>query len=95
MTVRRNSPGLGIWHKVRAILLAMRPRRMATAGLSSVDEDRNITGAAREQIYCLKCRERTGTLEAREVVLKNGRDAATGRCAVCGTKKFRMGGARK
>ena len=30
-----------------------------------------------------------------EEVLKNGRPALTGQCAVCGTKKFRMGAARK
>ena len=54
-----------------------------------------MTSAASEQIYCLKCRSRTDTLEAREVVLKNGRAAATGQCPVCGTKKFRMGAARK
>ena len=53
-----------------------------------------MTSAAGEQIYCLKCRERTDTLEAREVVLKNGRTAVTGQCALCRTKKFRMGGAR-
>ena len=95
MTVRRNSPELGIWQKIRAILMAMRPGPRATAELSSMEEDKNITSAASEQIYCLKCKERTDTLEAREVVLKNGRAAVTGHCAVCGTKKFRMGGARK
>ncbi|MDE2844514.1 MAG: DUF5679 domain-containing protein, partial [Chloroflexota bacterium] len=50
-----------------------------------------MTSAANEQVYCLKCRDRTDTLELQEVVLKNGRAAVTGRCAVCGTKKFRMG----
>ena len=50
-----------------------------------------MTSAADEQIYCFKCRTRTDTLEAQEVVLKNGRAAVTGRCTVCGTKKFRMG----
>ena len=54
-----------------------------------------MTSAAGEQIYCLKCRDRTDTLEAQEVVLKNGRSAVTGQCAACGTKKFRMGAARK
>ena len=31
-----------------------------------------MTSAASEQIYCLKCRTRTDTLETQEVVLKNG-----------------------
>ena len=54
-----------------------------------------MTSAASEQIYCFKCREKTDTLETQEVMLKNGRPAVTGLCAVCGTKKFRMTAARK
>ena len=54
-----------------------------------------MTSDSSEQIYCFKCRGKTDTLEAHEVVLKNGRPAVTGPCAVCGTKKFRMGAAKK
>ena len=54
-----------------------------------------MTSAANDQIYCFKCREKTDTLEAQEEVLKNGRPAVTGQCAVCRTKKFRMGATRK
>ena len=54
-----------------------------------------MTSAASDQIYCFKCRSKTDTLEAQEVVLKNGRPAVTGQCVACGTKKFRMGAARK
>ncbi len=54
-----------------------------------------MTSAASDQIYCFKCRSKTDTLEAQEVVLKNGRPAVTGQCTVCGTKKFRMGAVRK
>ena len=54
-----------------------------------------MTSAANDQIYCLKCRSKTDMLESQEVVLKNGRAAVTGQCDVCGTKKFRMGAARK
>ena len=54
-----------------------------------------MTNAANHQIYCFKCREKTDTPETQEVVLKNGRPAVTGQCAVCGTKKFRMGATRK
>ena len=31
-----------------------------------------MNSAASDQIYCFKCREKTDTLEAQEVVLKNG-----------------------
>ena len=54
-----------------------------------------MSNAASDQIYCLKGREKTDTLEAQEVVLKNGRPAVTGQCTTCGTKKFRMSAARK
>ena len=54
-----------------------------------------MTSAASDQIYCFKCRSKTDTLEAQEVVLKNGRPAVTGQCTVCGTKKSRMGAVRK
>ena len=54
-----------------------------------------MTSAASDQIYCLKCWAKTDTLEAQDVVPKNGRAAVTGQCASCGTKKFRMGASRK
>ena len=54
-----------------------------------------MTSAASDQIYCFKCREKTDTLESQGVVFKNGRPAVTGQCAVCGTKKSRLGAARK
>ena len=61
----------------------------------SIQEEKHMTSAASDQIYCFKCRSKTDTLEDQEVVLKNGRPAVTGQCTVCGTKKFRMGAARK
>ena len=64
-------------------------------GGESTKEEEHMTSAASDQIYCFKCRSKTDTLEAREVVLKNGRPAVTGQCTVCGTKKFRMGAAKK
>ena len=54
-----------------------------------------MTSAASNEIYCFKCRKKTETLEAHAVVLKNGRPAVTGQCAICGTKKFRMSATRK
>ena len=41
-------------------------------------------------IYCLKCKTRTETTNLEQVILKNGRPATTGLCAVCGKKKFQM-----
>ena len=50
-----------------------------------------MSTVASQQIHCFKCRTKTDTNDPHQVVLKNGRDAVTGSCAVCGTKKFRMG----
>ena len=58
-------------------------------------EESEMTSVPDTEIYCLKCRGKTATLESQEVVLKNGRPAVTGQCAACGTKKFRMGAASK
>ena len=43
------------------------------------------------QIYCVRCKGKTDSNEIKEVVMKNGRDATTAVCSVCGTKKFRIG----
>ena len=42
-------------------------------------------------IYCFKCRTKTESNDVQQVVLKNGRDAVRAVCAVCQTRKFRMG----
>ena len=44
-----------------------------------------------EQIYCFKCRARTGTSDPRAVTLANGSPATQGMCVDCGTRKFRIG----
>ena len=41
-------------------------------------------------LYCVKCRARTGTLNQTTTVTKNNRNALTGNCATCVTKKFRF-----
>ena len=40
------------------------------------------------EIYCLKCKIKTGTSELTAVVFKNGVPAVKGKCAECGTLKF-------
>ena len=42
-------------------------------------------------IYCVKCKTKTATRDLVPVTMKNGRDAASGMCVDCGTKKFRIG----
>ena len=50
-----------------------------------------MTSSADTSIYCFKCRAKTESTDVEQVVLKNRRDATRATCAVCGTKKFRMG----
>lgn len=42
------------------------------------------------EAYCVKCREKRGIKDMKEVTLGNGRRAAQGVCPVCGTKLTRM-----
>ncbi len=41
--------------------------------------------------YCFKCKQMRDIKDPVNVVLKNGRPAVKGVCAVCGTKVVRMG----
>lgn len=41
--------------------------------------------------YCMKCRTKREIQSPSQITLKNGRPAAQGTCAVCGTKLFRIG----
>ena len=42
--------------------------------------------------YCVKCKAKRQIKGETQVVMKNGRPATKGTCAVCGTKMFRIGG---
>lgn len=38
------------------------------------------------EAYCMKCKAKRPMKNAQEVILKNGRPAMKGECAVCGSK---------
>ena len=38
-------------------------------------------------IYCLKCKQKTETIEVQSVQSQNGRQMIKGNCSICGTKK--------
>ena len=44
------------------------------------------------EAYCVKCRKKREMSQATAVRMKNGRKATRGKCEVCGTKMFRIGG---
>jgi hypothetical protein len=38
--------------------------------------------------YCVKCKRKTETTGSKKVKTANNRNAITGHCKVCGTKKY-------
>ena len=46
-------------------------------------------------MYCVKCRAKRDVENPTEITMKNGKPAMRGQCPVCGTKLFRIGGAKK
>lgn len=65
--------------------------RRADSVQDAMDEGANSMRKPRIEAYCMKCKEKRGILNAREVTMKNGRIAVQGDCEVCGTSLFRMG----
>ena len=43
------------------------------------------------EIYCVKCKAKTGSKDIEAVTMKNGRPATRSTCTECGTRKFRIG----
>jgi Zn finger protein HypA/HybF involved in hydrogenase expression len=44
------------------------------------------------QAYCVKCKSKRDMKDEKQVTMKNGRQAVSGICTVCGTKMFKIGG---
>ena len=44
------------------------------------------------QAYCVKCKSKRDMKNEKQITMKNGRQALSGTCSVCGTKMFRIGG---
>ncbi len=42
--------------------------------------------------YCVKCRAMRDMVDEQDVVMKNGKKAKKGKCPVCGTTMFKIGG---
>lgn len=42
-------------------------------------------------MYCVKCREKRDGKDHAPYKMKNGKDATTAVCEVCGTKMFKIG----
>jgi BRCT domain type II-containing protein len=44
------------------------------------------------QAYCVKCKSKRDMKNEKQMTMKNGRQALSGNCTVCGTKMFKIGG---
>jgi hypothetical protein len=44
--------------------------------------------------YCVKCKAKKEMKDSKEQILKNGRRAAKGKCATCGTSMFKILGSK-
>ena len=44
------------------------------------------------EAYCVKCRTKREMQDPQQVTMKNGRPAMSGKCPVCGTTLYRIGG---
>lgn len=42
--------------------------------------------------YCVKCKKKQTMNDVKQVTMKNGRKASKGKCPVCGTSMFKIGG---
>lgn len=63
--------------------------RPAELFLYSSVQDLRLLGT---EAYCVKCKAKREMKGERAVTMKNGRNALTGTCSVCGTKMFKIGG---
>jgi hypothetical protein len=44
------------------------------------------------QAYCVKCKKKREMKGEKQITMKNGRNAISGTCSICGTKMFKIGG---
>ena len=84
-----NRPVWAVWspHTTGRFLLTI----IATA--SRTEPSIMATPPESVEIYCLKCRIKTGSRDVEQVTMKNGRPALRAVCTVCGTGKYRIGSA--
>lgn len=45
------------------------------------------------EAYCFKCRTKREMSDEKRVSMKNGKPATQGKCPVCGTTMYKIGGA--
>ena len=75
-----------LWLKLVEARLALKKLRETESSLPK-GGDKRMT-----QMYCVKCRAKRDDPNAQKVTMKNGKPAMKGKCPVCGTTMFKIGG---
>lgn len=65
------------------------------ADVQAQPQDAQNQDADQVMAYCVKCKAKKPMKDAQQIQMKNGRPATTGTCPDCGTKMFKIGGAKK
>lgn len=74
-----------------APILRLDDPKSATLELFLYPSVRDV-GSLATQAYCVKCKAKREMKGEKQVTMKNGRNALSGTCSVCGTKMFKIGG---
>lgn len=67
----------------------MPPRKMKSV-LQTVSEESAPAASSGSEIYCLKCKAKTGTSNPSKHTTSNGRHMVKGVCEKCGCKKSKF-----
>jgi len=57
-----------------------------------IETFRSVGGTHMPEVYCVKCKAKREAIDTKKVTMKNGKPALEGKCPVCGTKVFKIGG---
>jgi DNA topoisomerase-1 len=68
-----------------------RPRPAQTTAVGPAPEDVSGPLTTAVEAYCVKCKATRAMVNGQAVFMANGRPAAKGQCAVCGTNLFKIG----
>ncbi len=73
------------------ITTAERPRKAKVAATGPTPEEVSAPLTTAVEAYCVKCKANRPMVNGQAVFMANGRPAAKGQCAVCGTSLFKIG----
>jgi hypothetical protein len=72
--------------------MKIKRRKIEREGRSSGPKRNVVKTSSDVEAYCVKCKQKQIMDNPKKVVMKNGRPARKGKCPVCGSGMFRIGG---